>query len=264
MGDLSEVRGMIFDVQRYSVHDGPGIRTIAFLKGCPLRCKWCCNPESFVKEPQTMMMHGEQVVAGREVSVGEMVDTFLKDMVYYRRSKGGITLSGGEPLLQPGFSGALLQACKQKWIHTAIETCVHAEYHIIESLLPHLDLLMVDVKHMSSQKHREFTGLGNELILENVRRLSAQPGAQVIVRVPVVPGFNDTTEEISQIAAFISTLPGVSQLHLLPYHRLGEEKYRGLGIEYPMAGIEPLPASAMAPLREAAALVSGIHCQIGG
>jgi len=263
MTDVNAVRGVIFDIQRYSVHDGPGIRTLVFLKGCPLRCKWCCNPESLVKEPQFMTVHGERVLTGSEVTVGEVMDTVLKDLVYYRRSKGGITLSGGEPLFQPEFASSLLSACKLKGIHTAIETCAHADYAAIELLLPRLDLLMVDIKHMSSQKHKEFTGVPNELILENARKL-ASSGVEIVIRVPVVPTFNDTPAEIAEIAAFASTLPGVKQLHLLPYHRLGEEKYHGMGMDYHFSGIESTQNSAMIPLLETAKLASKLHCQIGG
>jgi pyruvate formate lyase activating enzyme len=147
MSDLNAVRGIIFDIQRYSVHDGPGIRTIVFLKGCPLRCKWCSNPESYIMEPQSIMVRGESESTGREVTVGEVVDIVLKDMVYYRRSKsGGVTLSGGEPLFQPKFASSLLNACKLRGVHTAIETSALSEYVTIETLLPWLDLIMMDIK----------------------------------------------------------------------------------------------------------------------
>jgi pyruvate formate lyase activating enzyme len=264
MQDLNAVRGCIFDIQRYSVHDGPGIRTIAFLKGCPLRCKWCCNPESFTREPQTIVLRDEPQVTGREITVGELVDVFLKDMIYYRRSKnGGITLSGGESLFQPDFAEALLQVCRQKSLHTAIETTGFADYAVIERYLPWLNLVMLDIKHMSPQKHKEFTGVDNARILENARRLAAQKAVEVIIRVPVVPGFNNTVQEIAEIAAFVSTLPEVKQLHLLPYHRLGEAKYKGLGMEYPYAGVEPMAPGELEPLLETAKLISGVHCQIG-
>ena len=264
MDSYSNVNGTIFDIQRYSVHDGPGIRTIAFLKGCPLRCRWCCNPESYTIEPQTMMVLGKEVETGRRVTVEELLAELLKDMVYYRRSGGGITLSGGEPLFQPEFALNILKACKEKWIHTAIETSGCADYAVYEALFPFLDLLMVDVKHMSSAKHKDFTGQPNELILENVKRFARDAGVKMVVRVPVIPTFNDTAEEITQIASFVATLPGVREIHLLPYHRLGEEKYRGLNQPYQLSGIEPMPNDKMSTLLEVATLASGLKCQIGG
>jgi pyruvate formate lyase activating enzyme len=256
--------GVIFDIQRYSVHDGPGIRTLVFLKGCPLRCKWCCNPESFVKEPQTMMMRGEPVLTGREASVEDVMETVLKDIAYYRRSKGGVTLSGGEPLFQAEFASEILSACKKRGIHTAIETSAAVDYTAFEKSLPFLDLLMVDVKHMSGEKHSEYTGMSNTLTLENVKKLAAESSVEMIVRVPVVPGFNDTPIEISEIAAFVSTMPRIKQLHLLPYHRMGEDKYRGLGLNFNYPGLEPTSNDGMLPLLETAKTISKIHCQIGG
>ena len=256
--------GIIFDIQRYSVHDGPGIRTLVFLKGCPLRCKWCCNPESFIKEPQTMTIRGEEIVTGREVTVDQVMETVLKDVAYYRRSKGGISLSGGEPLFQADFAVEILQACKNRAIHTAIETSACVDYAVLEKALPYLNLLMVDVKHMNNEKHLAFTGVPNTLILENVKRLATEADVDVVVRVPVVPGFNDTPDEIADIAGFVKGLPKIKQLHLLPYHRMGEDKYRGLGIEFNYPGIEPTTNAMMEPLLERAKQVSGIHCQIGG
>jgi len=262
--DLNVVSGTIFDIQRYSVHDGPGIRTLIFLKGCPLRCKWCCNPESYIIEPQEITVNGESVITGRDVTVGEVMDTILKDMIYYRRSNGGVTLSGGEPLFQPEFASSLLQACKLKDIHTAIETTASAKYDAIEKLLPWLDLLMVDIKHMSDKKHMEFTGVSNKPILKNARRLAKDSGVQMAIRVPVVPGFNDTPDEISEIASFAATLPGVKRIHLLPYHRLGQEKYEGLGMEYYFSGVEPMSQDTALKLQKTAKRVSGLECLIGG
>jgi pyruvate formate lyase activating enzyme len=227
-----------------------------------------------------MMMRGEAVVTGREATVDDVMETVLKDTAYYRRSKGGITLSGGEPLFQADFAAEILQACKNRAIHTAVETSAAVDWAAFEKTLPYLDLLMVDIKHMSSDKHSAFTGMANTQILENVRRLadmataSGSPGVgsnlgfgsafEMVVRVPVVPGFNDTQNEIADIAAFVASLPKVKQLHLLPYHRMGEDKYRGLGLNFNYPGIEPTGADAMLPLLEKAKQVSGIHCQIGG
>ena len=254
--------GRIFDIQRFSIHDGPGIRTIVFLKGCVLRCRWCCNPESqsFAIEP--MEQNGKTKIIGRDVTVSEVMNEVLKDMPYYRRTGGGMTLSGGECLCQPDFSAALLYAAKQMGISTAIESTACASYEQIQKLLPNLDVYLLDIKHMYSAKHKAFTGQPNDLILENARKLAVDAN-ELIIRVPVIPTFNDTPEEIRAIARFANSLPNVEQLHLLPYHRLGRDKYAGLGREYTLADIEPIPKAKMEYLLQVAE-TSGLKCQIGG
>ena len=260
--DQKPVTGRIFDIQRFSIHDGPGIRTIIFLKGCRLRCRWCCNPESQEYEIQQMTMQGKTKIIGRDVSVEEVMEEIKKDLTYYRRSGGGVTLSGGEALLQPEFAIELLKECEDFGINTAIESTGFAEFSVIEQYLPYIDTFLMDIKHMDSGKHEAFTGRPNELILENARRI-AQAGTNLIIRVPVVPTFNDTKEEIKAIAAFAGTLPGVAQLHLLPYHRLGQDKYEGLGRTYSLVHINPPDNDAMNALLQAAS-ESGLQCQIGG
>ena len=255
-------KGRIFDIQRYSIHDGPGIRTIVFLKGCPLRCRWCCNPESQIHELQTMTMNGKTSVVGRDVTVEEIFPELIKDLPYYRRSGGGITLSGGEALAQPQFAPALLHACQDYGINTAIETTGFAPFPVSEKYLPYLDYILMDIKHINSRKHKEFTRQPNELILENARKI-AERHRNLTIRVPVIPTFNDTPAEISAIARFAGTLPGVTRLHLLPYHRLGEGKYAGLGREYTLAGITPMPEEKIQELLRAAQGF-GLQCQIGG
>lgn len=256
------VIGTFTEIQRFSVHDGPGIRTLIFLKGCPLRCVWCCNPENLRIEPQTIVANGVEKTVGRTVSVAELMAEIRKDVIYYRRSGGGITLSGGEALFQPGFAAAILKACKAEGFHTAMETTAYANFSVIENLLPWLDLAMCDLKHVDPEKHKRFTGISNERILENLRRIGLS-GMPLIIRVPVVPTFNATPMEIAMIAAYAATIPGVEQLHLLPYHRLGEGKYQGLGQPYALSGIEPLRSERMRELLEAAKR-SGLRCQIGG
>ncbi len=260
--DEKPVTGRIFDIQRFSIHDGPGIRTIIFLKGCRLRCRWCCNPESQEYDVQTMLVQGKPKLIGRDVTVDEMMDEIKKDMIYYRRSGGGVTLSGGEALLQPEFAIALLTACKEFGINTAIESTGYTDFAVIERYLPYIDTFLMDIKHMDSRKHEEFTGRPNELILENAQRI-AQTGTNLIIRVPVVPSFNHTREEIKAIAVFAGSLPGVRELHLLPYHRLGQDKYEGLGRTYSMAHIVPPENEYMNGLLEAA-MESGLQCQLGG
>lgn len=263
MKDILLQKGRIFDIQKYSVHDGPGIRTIVFLKGCPLSCKWCCNPESQSRAIQTMIVNGEEKVMGRDVTVEEVMEEVIKDIAHFRRSGGGLTLSGGECLAQPEFASALLQAAHAYGITTAIETTGFAPFEIIEDkILPFVDTFMMDIKHMNSAKHKLFTGQPNEKILANAKKIAAS-GANLIIRTPVVPTFNDTPEEILEISQFARSLPGVKQHHLLPYHRLGSDKYEGIGRNYLMSHIEPPAEEKMQELL-AVAKTTGLHVQIGG
>ena len=262
MQEFYSATGTFTEIQRFSVHDGPGIRTLIFFKGCPLRCHWCCNPENLRIEPQTMLVNGEQKNVGRTISVAELMADVRKDSIYYRRSGGGITLSGGEVLFQPDFALALLKACKAEGMHTAIETTAYADYSVIEGLLPWLDLAMCDLKHVDSAKHKQFTGFPNERILENLRRIGLSD-TPLVIRVPVVPTFNATPTEIGMIAAYAATIPNVEQLHLLPYHRLGEGKYESLGQQYALSGIAPMSNEQMDELLDIATR-SGLRCQIGG
>lgn len=264
MEDILKTKGRIFDIQRYSIHDGDGIRTIVFLKGCVLRCRWCCNPESQEYDIQTMLVDGKPKVIGRDVTVEEVMQTVEKDRDYYRRSGGGITLSGGESLCQPEFAKALLMAAKAKGITTAMESMGCAPYEVIESILPYLDTYLMDIKHTNPMKHKEFTGKSNELMLENARKIAASGQTRLVIRVPVIPGFNDTPEEIKGIAQFADKLPGVGKIHLLPYHRLGQDKYDGLGREYLMKDALPPEPEHMNMLKKVVEQVSRLTCQIGG
>ena len=237
--DYLDTTGRIFDIQRYSIHDGRGIRTIVFLKGCVLRCRWCCNPESQEYAVQTMMVQGKPKIIGEDVTVRQVMETVVKDRPYYRRSGGGLTLSGGESLCQAEFAAALLRAAKEEGINTAMESMACAPMETIEKLLPWLDQYLMDIKHINSAKHKEFTGKGNELMLENARKVAQSGKTELIIRVPVIPTFNDTEREIEEIARFSDALPGVKRIHLLPYHRLGQDKYDGLNREYLMKDILP-------------------------
>lgn len=260
--DISKVRGRIFDIQKYSVHDGPGIRTIVFLKGCALRCRWCCNPESQSFEIQQMNTANGSKIIGRDVTAGEVFEEVKKDTAYYRRSGGGMTLSGGEMLLQPDFSLALLQLAKRNGINTAVESTGFAKFETIEKVLPYIDTYLLDIKHMDGQKHKEFTTQDNALILENAVKI-AKSAKRCVVRVPTIPGFNDTEEEIRQIASFAKNQMGVDEINLLPYHRLGMDKYEGLGREYLMGDVPPPDDALMERLR-AAAENEGLRARIGG
>ncbi len=258
-----QTKGRIFDIQKYSIHDGPGIRTIVFLKGCPLRCRWCCNPESQSKEIQTMIRDGKTTIVGRDVTAEEVMEEVRKDLPHYRRSGGGLTLSGGECLLQPEFAGALLRAAKEIGINTAIESTGFAPYEVIErEILPWLDLYLMDIKQIDDKKHQLFTGQSNQRILENAKKIT-DSGQKLIVRVPVIPTFNDKPEEIYEIAQFARTLKGVEEIDLLPYHRLGQDKYEGIGRTYTLSHLEPPSNETMEALREVA-LTSGLRVKIGG
>lgn len=257
-------KGRIFDIQRYSIHDGNGIRTIVFLKGCVLRCRWCCNPESQEYDIQTMMVQGKPKVIGRDVTVAEVMKTVEKDRQYYWRTGGGLTLSGGESLCQPEFATALLQAAQESGISTAMESMGCAKWETIEKLLPYLDQYLLDIKHMNPRKHKEFTGRSNELMIENAMKIAKSGMTELSIRVPVIPGFNDTEEEIRQIAVYTATLPNVKRMHLLPYHRLGQDKYTGLNREYLMGDVKPPTNEHMQKLLKVAEMTSGIECQIGG
>lgn len=256
-----DTKGRIFDIQRFSVHDGPGVRTIVFLKGCFLRCKWCCNPESQNFEIEEMETAGKTKIVGEDVTAREVLEIVERDRIYYRRSGGGLTLSGGECLGQTEFAEALLKGAQEKGINTAIETTSFSEYSKIQKLLPYIDTYLMDIKHINPDKHKEFTGRSNEQILENAKRL-AKDAKNLIIRVPVIPTFNDTPDEIHAIAEFTKEI-GVREIHLLPYHRLGTDKYKGLGREYLMSHIDLIPKEKMETLKNVAKS-AGLICEIGG
>ena len=259
-----DTKGRIFDIQRFSIHDGKGIRTIVFLKGCVLRCKRCCNPESQEYKIQTMIVQGKPKIIGEDVTVRDVLEIVEKDRPYYRRSNGGLTLSGGESLCQPDFCEALLRGAKERGLRTALESMACADYKVIERILPYLDEYLMDIKHTNPEKHKRFTGRSNELMMENAKKVAASGLTELIIRVPVIPTFNATEEEIEGIARFAASLPGVKKLHLLPYHRLGQDKYEGLGRDYELKDILPPTSETMNKLLAAAKAASGLDCQIGG
>ena len=285
-----QTKGRIFDIQKFSIHDGDGIRTIVFLNGCVLRCRWCCNPESQEYAIQTMKVSGEPKIIGRDVTVDEVMEIVEQDRPYYYRSGGGLTLSGGESLCQPEFSRDLLRGAKERGINTAMESMACAKYEVIESILPYLDHYLLDIKHMNPAKHKEFTGKSNELMLENAKKIACSGQVRLSIRIPVIPTFNDSEEEIRAIARYAKELDeeacrigghragtscsgmekyetgsyGIEKIHLLPYHRLGQDKYDGLDRKYLMKEILPPGAEQMEGLKRAAEQESGLACQIGG
>jgi pyruvate formate lyase activating enzyme len=273
-----ELTGTVFDIERCAIYDGPGIRTLVFLKGCPLRCLWCANPESQRRAPE-LMFHEKDCspcgrcvpacpehalsigadekpsiewalctncgacsdvcvpralrMAGREMTVGEVVEEIEKDRPFYRRSGGGVTLSGGEPTLQAAFAAALLRELRRRFLHTAIETCGYARPEALLSVVEHCDLVYFDVKFVDPETHAKLTGVRNDVILENLERVAKR--TPVVVRIPVVPGCTDQDLNIRRTTELVARLdPNVQRIELLPYHNFGEPKYRRLGRQYPL------------------------------
>lgn len=277
-----DMTGLIFHIQRFSVNDGPGIRTTVFFKGCPLRCVWCHNPESIsfqkeivfredrcircggcveVCEHEAARQVGHQIVysrencarcgrcvevcytearntGGREVTTEEVVEEVIKDAVFYDQSGGGVTFSGGEPLLQDEFLLSLLHACSGRNIHTAVDTSGYVAPGCLKRISEAVDLFLYDIKTVDDSMHREFTGVSNTVILENLRLL-AEWNKNVIVRIPVIPHVNDDEENMERIGEFVSSLEHVPEIHLLPYHETGVEKYYRLGLTYPLKEAVP-------------------------
>lgn len=299
--------GRVFDVKKFSVHDGPGIRTTVFLKGCPLRCLWCSNPESQRMEPQIVfwpercircetclaVCPQSAIVAdeagrkqvlpercdlcgrcleecyagaleqiGRLMTVDEVLSLVEEDRPFYEESGGGVTLSGGEPAAQPGFSQRLLQGCQERDIHTAIDTCGYAPWEVWQALLPYLDLILYDLKEIDPLRHKRYTGVSNKLILDNLKRLACT-GRAIIVRRPVIPGYNDDEGSIHTLARFVQELSTVHEIDLLPYHRFGRGKYERLGMEYPMGDEPSTREEEVAGLRDIL-VAYGFQVKIGG
>jgi pyruvate formate lyase activating enzyme len=229
-------KGTVLRIEHASIHDGEGIQTVVFLKGCPLHCAWCSTPEGLGPQPLTT---AAGKTYGRIMDADELMKEIEKDEVFFFHSGGGVTLSGGEALAQPEFVAEIFKRCHYLGIRTTLESSLHAAPEAIELVLPHLDLLYADVKHMDSGRHEEWTGLDNELILANIRAVSGHPRPPaLIIRMPVVPSVNDDDENLRSLARFCLSLPGLKGVELLPYHRLGVAMYRELGRDYPLHAIK--------------------------
>lgn len=299
--DSSEKKGLIFNIQKFSIHDGPGIRDLIFLKGCPLRCQWCSNPESQKDTPEVAFNqsrcigldqcdrcasicpnHALRVGAegkieidrtlcigcgrcadacpakaiklyGQPMTVDEVISVAEEDSAFHSRSGGGITVSGGEPLVQAEFVQHLLKKSRKHGLDTAIETSGYGSWPGLERVCRYANLIFYDLKCLDSKKHKKFTGVSNRLILENLKRLLvAFPAKPIVIRTTIVRGFNDTVEDIQAIADFLRILKGRKKHELLPYHGYGESKYDQLGREYAFRGLQAPGTEKMESLRKIA------------
>jgi pyruvate formate lyase activating enzyme len=237
----------IFDIKRFAVHDGPGIRTTVFMKGCPLDCWWCHNPESrsrALEEVNYKRKLGEREVKttkvyGKVMAIQQVMREVLKDKIFYEESGGGVTFSGGEPLYQPEALYELLKGCNHHGLHTAVDTCGYAQWNVFEKILPFADLFLFDLKLLNPEKHKKYTGVNNDLILNNLEKLLKKK-ANVELRIPVVPGVNNNREEIDDMLIYLNSLPAkVEKIHLLPYHVIADNKYKKLKLENRMEHLAP-------------------------
>ncbi len=302
---MSDRRGVVFDIKRFAVHDGPGIRTTVFLKGCPLSCLWCHNPESQRRQPEWMvyanrclrcgacldvcpqgaitldetglrtdeaacLLCGDCVEAcyadarqlvGWEMSVGQVLAEIEKDVAFYDEAGGGVTFSGGEPLAQPDFLLALLQACRAREIHTVVDTCGYAPWAVLDRVRPFVNLFLYDLKVMDEDRHRRLTGVSNAPILANARAL-AERGHHLRLRLPVIPGLNDDEDNLRRLGRFAAALPHLEGVDLLPYHAIAADKYGRLHRPYDL-DIQPPDEDRLAEIQQ---VLTAFHLpvRIGG
>jgi pyruvate formate lyase activating enzyme len=307
--DRTELTGLVFEIERFAIHNGPGIRTLVFLKGCLVGCGWCQNPESYGRQPEIMrnpdkcigcgtcveqcrgecliwspvqmplrdrsrcllpecgncekVCYSEAItISGRYLTVAEVMSVVERDREFYDRTSGGVTFSGGEPMAQAVFLEALAKEAKARGLDTALETCGGAPWNSYQSVLRYIDTVIYDLKHLDSKKHIEYTGVPNGVFLENLKRIDAL-GLPIRVRLPLVPGFNDSPESIRAVAAFVASLKNLQALDILPYHRMCEPKWEHLERFNQMHGIPSQPMDQVRTLAELAR-ESGIEVTIGG
>jgi pyruvate formate lyase activating enzyme len=296
--------GVVFDIQKFTVHDGPGIRTAVFMKGCPLRCSWCQNPESVRKDPQIsyfpnlcigcgmcapacpengIKADGKELISkvylalcqhcgrcaeaccsgalhmiGSQMSVEEVYKVVASDLPFYQSSGGGVTFTGGEPTYQPEFLTAMASLFKERGLHLLIETCGHFAWDSAAKAISLMDIVYLDIKHMDDAKHRRATGQGNAIIHENAHRIDAL-GMPIRVRVPLIPGFNDSPEDFSAILRFAASLKNLDKVQVEPYHRFGMSKYQHIGWGYSLTELEPPSDLAVTELLHLAESI-GVPC----
>lgn len=282
--------GIVSNIERYALNDGLGVRTTIFLKGCPMRCRWCCNPETQEFQRELMFFQDQCIgcgmciedcsydalmadsvpqwtvcrncgereqafsctkrcypqcrkICGTDYSVDDVMNIVKRDMNFYVKSGGGVTVSGGEPFAQPGFLQDLLKKLKENWISTAVETCGMWKPEDMEKTIPYIDMIFFDIKSMDEEKHKEWTSAGNSIIKENLKwaaELARRYDTELIVRTPVIPGFNDTEDDIHAICSFVNQNgSGITGMELLPYHKLGRGKYKSLGRDYELEKLQP-------------------------
>jgi pyruvate formate lyase activating enzyme len=265
------IRGLIFDIKKYSLHDGPGIRTTIFLCGCPLVCWWCQNPEGQkldleealkIRKKSKSSLTTTKELIGREASVEEIAAEIERDRVFYEESGGGVTFSGGEPLMQYGFLSDLLDACLKLKIPTALETCGYAPWEVIIKIKDKIDLFLYDLKVMDDKEHKKYTGASNIQILSNLNKLDSD-GKNIIIRFPVIPRITDTDRNIRQMTEFIRTLKTVREIDLLPYNKLGKGKYEKLNRSNPLMDLESPSHERLSQLSERFKVL-GLKVKIGG
>jgi len=232
---MTTIEGTIFDIKKYAIHDGPGIRTTVFLKGCPLDCWWCHNPESRNPDIETIKIKNSKSTGiistkkeesfGRRVSVNEVMKEIMKDEIFYNESNGGVTFSGGEPMMQFDFLLSLIKSCKNKGLSTVIDTCGYAPTENFKKISEWTDIFLYDIKIIDNNTHKKYTGVTNELILENLKQL-INNGEKVQIRIPLIPNITDSNENLESIAQFLDTLKNIDEIRLLPYNKLGEYKIK--------------------------------------
>jgi len=300
------MHGIIFDIKRYAIHDGPGIRTTVFFKGCPLTCPWCHNPEGIGREPRviyrkntcigclecidacpekalskgpegiqtddTRCQHcgacvdtcpaGARKQAGKTITVGSLMEAIRKDVPFFDTSGGGVTFSGGEPLMQAEFLLALLEACGKEDIHRALDTTGYTDPDTLKCVARGIDLFLFDLKFMNAEKHRHFTGVSNEQILKNLELL-ANLGSRIIIRVPLIPGINDDGDNINNMATFLAHLPQIKTVHILPYHDFQKSKYEKFSMNYQACDIKSPSPKRVEVIRKHLA-DTGLSVEVGG
>lgn len=260
--NCNDKNGVIFNIQEYAVHDGPGIRTAVFLKGCPLRCAWCCNPEGQDYEPEVMVNQksSDKNIIGKHYTSKFLYNKIISNLPFFKNSGGGITLSGGEPLAQPKFAGEFLKLCKKTGLSVGVETCGYFEWEKVKDFISKFDFYYFDIKTTDAEKHKRFTGKDNKIILENLKKLAKINPSKITVTIAVIPAVNDSEKEISGIIKICKDNK-ISKIRFLPYHFLGRDKYEALGRKYPMKNTALLKHSEMEHIKNLI-LKSGIKCRI--